>query len=251
MPNESLYLMTKQGHVLSFQRGSAAGEIYRMLRDEILTLQLLPGQPLDETSLSNRFAVSRSPIREALNRLLAERLVVTLPNRSTIVAQVDLRDFPALIQALDVQQRLATRLAAQNRESEDIQRLRELADVFNESVEQASALAILQSNFAFHVAVAEAGRNPYVTRQYRELLSETRRLLHIHVQLLNERDRMDVMRDQHYDFVDVIEAQDVEAADAIAHAHTIQFRDRLLKALRYAPVANFDLGLSVPNKIEA
>lgn len=238
--------MTTQAAPSSFQRGAAAGEIYRVLRDEILTLQLEPGNPLDETSLSKRFAVSRSPIREALNRLLAERLVETLPNRSTIVAQVDLRNFPALIQALDVQQRLATRLAAKNREPADLPRLRELADAFNDSVGQASALTILQANFAFHVAVAEAGRNPYVARQYRELLSETRRLLHIHVQYLDNSDRIEVMRDQHHDFVDVIEAQDVEAADAIAHAHTMQFHDRFLKALRHIPEASFDLGLTIP-----
>lgn len=241
--------MTTQTAPSSFQRGAASGEIYRVLRDEILTLQLEPGNPLDETSLSRRFAVSRSPIREALNRLLAERLVETLPNRSTIVAQVDLRNFPALIQALDVQQRLATRLAAQNREPADLPRLRQLADAFNSSVSHASALTILQSNFAFHVAVAEAGRNPYVTRQYRELLSETRRLLHIHVQFLDNADRVGVMRDQHHVFVDAIEAQDVQAADAIAHAHTMQFHDRFLNALRHAPDADFDLGLTIPKCI--
>ena len=54
------------------------------------------------------------------------------------------------------------------------------------------------------------------------------------------------MRDQHHDFVDVIEAQDVVAADAIAHAHTMQFHDRFLKALRYTPEAGFDLGLTIP-----
>lgn len=240
--------MTKLPPQSSFRRGAAAGEIYQVLRDEILTLQLEPGHQLDETSLSKRFAVSRSPIREALNRLLAERLVETLPNRSTIVAQVDLQNFPALIQALDLQQRLATRLAAQNREDDDLPRLRKLADTFNDSVGQASALTILQSNFAFHVAVAEAGRNPYVTRQYRELLSETRRLLHIHVQYLDNADRVDVMRDQHHDFVDAIEAQDVAAADAIAHAHTMQFHDRFLKALRHTPDPSFDLGLTMAKR---
>lgn len=233
----------------TFQRGSASGEIYRVLRDEILTLQLEPGFPLDETSLSKRFSVSRSPVREALNRLLAERLVETLPNRSTIVAQVDLRNFAEFIQALDVQQRLATRLAAQNRQIDDIPRLRKLADAFNETIEEASALNILQANFAFHVAVAEAGRNPYVTRQYRELLSEARRLLHIHVKFLDNVDRKEVMRDQHHDFVDAIEAQDVSQADAIAHMHTMQFHDRFLKALQYTPDAGFDIGLTtvVPN----
>jgi len=228
-----------------YQRGSAATEIYEVLRDEILTLVLEPGHPLDETGLSKRFSVSRSPIREALNRLLAERLVETLPNRSTIVAKVDLQNFASFIQALDVQQRLATRLAAQHRTDADIVRLRELANSFNESIEGTSKLRILQDNFAFHVAVAEAGRNPYVTRQYRELLSEARRLLHIHVQFLDRGNRKEVMSDQHHDFVDAIESCDISAADAIAHAHTMQFHDRFLKALQHLPDTDFDLGLSI------
>lgn len=231
--------------VKTFQRGAASREIYSVLRDEILTLQLEPGFPLDETNLSKRFLVSRSPIREALNRLLAERLVETLPNRSTIVAQVDLRNFAPFIQALDVQQRLATRLAAENRTDADISKLRELADTFNESIDEAPALDIMRANYAFHVAVSEAGRNLYVTRHYRELLSEARRLLHIHVQLLDAVGRKEVMQDQHHDIIDAIEAQDVAQADAIAHVHTMQFHDRFLKALRHAPEAGFDIGLSI------
>lgn len=227
-----------------FQRGAAAGEIYNILRDEILTLVLEPGTPLDETGLSKRFAVSRSPIREVLHRLTSGRLAEALPNRATIVAPVDLAKFPDFIQALDVQQRLATRLAAMNRSDDDIKRLRKLADAFNFHVEHPDALEIMQANFLFHVGVAEAGRNDYVTRQYRELLSEARRLLHIHVRFLESVNRRYVLRDQHHDFVDAIEAKDVEGADQIAHAHAIQFHDRFLKALEYAPDRGFDIGVS-------
>lgn len=226
-----------------YQRGVAASEIYRTLRDEILTLSLEPGAPLDEVGLSNRFSVSRSPIREALSRLTSSRLAHRLPNHTTIVAPVDLRHFPDFIQALDVQQRLATRLAAVNRSDDDISKLRGLADAFNLYVTDASALKIMQANFAFHLGVAEAGRNPYVIRQYRELLSEARRLLHIHVRYLDAKDRKYVMRDQHHDFVDAIEAQDVQAADDIAHAHAMQFHDRFLKALNYKPDLGFDIGM--------
>lgn len=235
--------MTSQKQSKPFQRGAAAGEIYAILRDEILTLTLEPGSSLDETSLSKRFDVSRSPIREVLHRLSSARLAQTLPNRATIVAPVDLAKFPDFIQALDVQQRLATRLAAMNRTDEDIARLRVLADAFNLHIEAPDALQIMQANFAFHVGVAEAGRNSYVTRQYRELLSEARRLLHIHVRFLESVGRKYVLRDQHHDFVDAIEAQDVETADAIAHAHSMQFHDRFLKALHHTPDEGFNIGM--------
>ena len=72
--------MSSEKLIRPFQRGTAAAEIHDILRDEILTLALKPGSPLDEVSLSKRFAVSRSPIREALNRLTSSRLAQSLPN---------------------------------------------------------------------------------------------------------------------------------------------------------------------------
>ena len=53
------------------------------------------------------------------------------------------------------------------------------------------------------------------------------------------------MQDQHGDFIDAIAAQDIMQADAIAHAHTMQFHGRFLKALQHTPDADFDLGLSL------
>lgn len=226
-----------------YQRGSAATEICDVLRREILTLELEPGAPLDETSLSKRFDVSRSPIREVLNRLLAERLVTTLPNRATIVAPVDMMNFSNFIEALDLQQRYATRLAARNRTAADLLKLRELADHYRDSVRNFNPFEILQSNFEFHYAVGEAGKNPYVLRQYGELLSEARRLLHIHIKFLETTGRQRVLDDQHDDFVDAIEARDVETADRIAHEHTFQFHDRFLKALQYAADEGFQIEL--------
>ena len=68
------------------KRASGSSRVYAKLRDEILSLTLRPGAPLDEVSLGRRFKLSRSPVREALIRLAGEKLVVILPNRSTVVA---------------------------------------------------------------------------------------------------------------------------------------------------------------------
>src|SRR4029453_15900232 len=85
-------------------KGAGWRNVYDTLRTEILALTLAPGQLLDETSLAERFGLSRSPVREALIRLAAEELVVTLPNRSTIVAPIDLASFPKYVDALDIAQ---------------------------------------------------------------------------------------------------------------------------------------------------
>ena len=101
-------------------KGSGVKFAYETLRDEILSLALDPGAVLDETSLAERFGMSRSPVREALIRLAGDDLVVTLSNRSTVVAPIDLRSFPKYVEALDVAQRMNTRLAAELRTDLDL-----------------------------------------------------------------------------------------------------------------------------------
>jgi DNA-binding GntR family transcriptional regulator len=100
-------------------KGRGAKHVYDELKREILTLEIEPGTPLDETTLSNRFAMSRSPVREALVRLSADGLVVMLSNRSTLVAPIDLAGFPQYVEALDFLQRINTRLAARHRREAD------------------------------------------------------------------------------------------------------------------------------------
>ena len=227
--------MTDAAPSESAKRGGAAARVGHALRREILTLALRPGEALDETALSRRFGLSRSPVREALGRLAAERLVVMLPNRAAVVAPVDLADFPRFVEALDLQQRFATRLAAQRRSDADVERLRALAAAFDESVAGFEPLEMSARNHEFHVAVAEAGGNPYITRQYAELLTEARRLLHLHFEHLARAGRQVVLADQHGDIIDAVEARDADAAERVAHRHTMLFQERFLKALRLEP----------------
>jgi DNA-binding GntR family transcriptional regulator len=140
-------------------RGSGAQKVYETLRKAILELELDPGSPLDEVSLSAQFDMSRTPIREALVRLAAEGLVTTLPNRNTIVATIDFVRLPVYFEALSLMYRVTTRLAAINRRPEQLISIRAWQAAFAEAVERQDALAMIASNRDFHVAIAEAGGN--------------------------------------------------------------------------------------------
>ena len=116
--------------------------VYDALRTEILALTLQPGQLLDETTLAERFNMSRSPVREALIRLAAEELVVTLPNRSTIVAPIELATFPKYVDALDIAQRMNTRLAAELRTDADLEAMASRQRAFEAAVKSGDHLAM-------------------------------------------------------------------------------------------------------------
>lgn len=139
-------------------KGMGVRFAYETLRDEILSLQLPPGALLDETTLAERFGMSRSPVREALIRLAGEELVVTLSNRSTIVAPIDIQSFPKYVEALDIAQRMNTRLAAELRTEADLKTIGKRQAAFVAAVGTGNHLAMSEANRAFHMAIAAAGK---------------------------------------------------------------------------------------------
>jgi hypothetical protein len=88
-----------EGQSAERKKGSGVKMVYDVLRDEIIDLSLAPGSPIDENQLAERFAMSRTPIREALVRLASDGFVTTLPNRSTVVSNIDFLSLPAFFDA--------------------------------------------------------------------------------------------------------------------------------------------------------
>lgn len=216
---------------------------YETLRDEILSLALAPGQLLDETTLAERFGMSRSPVREALIRLAGDDLVVTLANRSTIVSPIDVMSFPKYVEALDIAQRMNTRLAASLRTDADLQAIAQRQAEFEAAVQTGDHLAMSEANKQFHMAIAVAGKNPYLSAFYEKLLDQGRRILHLHFEFLERTQDGYLLTDEHADMLAAIRARDVEKADALAHAHTRQFRDNFLSFMKENYAKTVSLGV--------
>jgi len=213
-------------------RGSGWKDIYTTLRNEILALTLQPGQLLDEMSIAERFDMSRSPVREALIRLASEELVVTLANRSTIVAPIEIATFPKYVEALDIAQRMNTRLAAALRTDADLKIIGKRLKEFEAAVKTGNHLSMSETNKRFHMAIAHAGRNPYLSSFYEKLLSQGQRMLHLHFEYLERTHEGYLLTDEHQLMLDAIKAKDVERADELAHAHTRQFQNNFIDFMR-------------------
>lgn len=82
---------------------SYADFAYRILCDELIVLEIKPGEPLNDEQISRRLGVGRTPIREAMKRLESDHLVVAYPRRGTFAAGVDITD---LAEISEIRQRL-------------------------------------------------------------------------------------------------------------------------------------------------
>lgn len=203
------------------QRGSTAQLVYDDLRRSILDLSLAPGSPLDEVGLSDQFNMSRTPIREALVRLVAEGLVKTLPNRNTVVAAIDFEQLPVYFEALALMYRATTRAAALHRRDEHLVEIRRFEAAYAEAVKERDALKMIQSNRDFHMAIAEAGGNSYFTALFSRLLDEGRRILRLYYRSFDDQLPLQYV-EEHSEMVAAIVARDKDKADRLAGDHADQ-----------------------------
>ncbi|MFX0540856.1 GntR family transcriptional regulator [Roseovarius sp. S4756] len=208
------------------KRGSGVQFIYGVLRDEILNLTLPPGSPIDEVQLSERLAMSRTPIREALVRLASEGLVTTLPNRSTVVANIDFLNLHTFFDAITLMYRVTTRLAAEHRTEADLVAIRARQAEFAQAVTAQDALAMIGTNRDFHAAIAAAGRNPYYEGLFLRLLDEGRRLLRLYYSAFDDRLPQRYVT-EHDEIIAAIEARDIDACDWLAKAHADQITGKI------------------------
>ena len=209
------------------KRGSGVKLVYEMLRDEILTLALAPGRPIDEVNLAERFGMSRTPIREALVRLAGEGLVETLPNRSAVVANIDFAKLHTFFDAITLMYRVTTRLAAQYHRPEDLEVIRGHQARYARAVAAKDPLAMIAINRDFHAAIAEAGRNPYFTALTLRVLDDGRRILRLYYQSFNDHLPQEYS-EEHNDIIAAIAARDIDLCDRLSSAHA----DQIVRQIR-------------------
>jgi DNA-binding GntR family transcriptional regulator len=125
-------------------------DVYRRLRDAIVDGTFLPGEQLKDGELAEWLGVSRTPVREALLRLGASGLVVSLPGRSTRVSTIDA---PAVRDARDViaaMHELAVRQTTGRLREDDIERMRDANRRFAEAVDSGDIDAALDADEEIH-----------------------------------------------------------------------------------------------------
>ena len=108
---------------------SFADFAYRVLCDELIVLDIKPGEPLNDEVISKRLGVGRTPIREAMKRLESDHLVVAYPRRGTFAAGVDITD---LAEISEIRQLLEPAAAARAARMASPQRRQELRDLARE-----------------------------------------------------------------------------------------------------------------------
>lgn len=159
---------------------SLTDKAYAVLEEMIVTLQLEPGEVLAETALSQELKIGRTPIREALQRLAREGLVLILPRKGILVSDINPRKQLLLLEVRRELERLIARSAAQRATDEERTQFIAIADGMEKAAGDSDDISFMRLDDQLNHLMAKASHNEYAIRAIGLMHGLSRRFWYVH-----------------------------------------------------------------------
>lgn len=195
---------------------SMSERVYSSVRELIISGALPPGSWLVETEVAEQFDVSRTPVREALRRLIDENMVAHDPYRGAVVRSVDVKEAAEIGEIHEVHDGLAARLAALRVDDEGLARLDNLLASMRTSIAANDWGATVAANTAFHELIYELAENDRLKTMSRTLQDSMRRFSGAS---FTDPDRAVQILAEHERCVDTLRSRDPDKAERAAREH--------------------------------
>ncbi|MGU3291717.1 GntR family transcriptional regulator [Williamsia sp. M5A3_1d] len=199
--------------------------IARKLRAAIAAGDFAPGTQLTESGLAADLGVSRGPLREAMQRLTQEGLLVSYRNRGLFVISMDDDDINDMYVARSAIERAALAQVVSRRDPADVAALEATIDHMQAFADDPNGREIADADMAFHAQLVECARSPRLSRIHETILVETRMCLGA---MRGTYASAQARIDEHTEIVHAIVAGDLATADDLMIAH---MRDGLARLM--------------------
>jgi GntR family transcriptional regulator, rspAB operon transcriptional repressor len=197
---------------------------YEQIKHRIITCTFRPGEYINELQLSGLLNIGRTPVHQALDRLMVEGMVEVIPRKGVIVKPVSLNEVLQIIEVRLINEPLVARLAAEHASQAD------LADMAN-VLKRAKHWAVLRNienlmllDREFHLLVAKAARNDVLIELLRNLHERSLRFWFIS---LNAPTQYQLVQDEHATILEAIGRHDPGKAEAAMRRHIESFRSNV------------------------
>lgn len=192
------------------ERETVQERVYAVLRDKLMRGGFAPGQKLKIAELANALGTSAMPVRDALNRLAAERAVESLPNRGVRVPALSKDSLEDLMEARFAVEGLAVERAAVNMSGETLATLRGLIDAQSATDAKRVSEGSAEQNRSFHFAIYRQSKSTVLLPIIESLWLQCGPYLRIASERFDGRDGRGT--DFHVDIVDALARGDSRAA---------------------------------------
>lgn len=210
------------------ERMSLTDHAYALIRRDIVSCVLAPGDEFTEFDLAERFQMSKTPVREALARLRFEGLVRAFPRRGYKIEPVRVSDINDIFDARIVLEAGAIALAVRHIDEADLDDLEQLARASSDNDYLIDIDQYQQVNNAFHETIAKASRNMRLHRMVGQTIKELERFFYLEAQSDGQYPAGHV---SHLDIVDVMRARDALRAREAITEHINGTRQVLIASL--------------------
>jgi DNA-binding GntR family transcriptional regulator len=171
--------------------------------------------------------LGRTPIREALQRLAAEDLILLAPRRGMFVADISVTDLQKIFEARVVLEGFCARLAAERATGAQLLQIEQVIDRLDD-VQDGDSRELMAIDEEFHELLYQAADNEFISDTLRRLHALSFRLWHLVL------DRLGDVRgalEQHRDIYEALHARDADRAEAVLQAHITEFQNQIKAVL--------------------
>ncbi len=182
---------------------------YRELEERIVTLQLEPGEVLSETRLSESLGIGSTPVREALQRLAREGLVMVLPRRGVLVSEFNVQSQLRMVEVRREIENLMARSAAVRASDEERERFRDLAAEMRAAASAGDDIRFMRLDREFNQRVSAAARNEFAVKTITLMAGLSRRFWFMHNRHVDD---LAVTAEAHARVAEAIAAGEAESA---------------------------------------
>lgn len=190
--------------------------VFNTLRQAILRGELQPGERLLEIHLANKLGVSRTPIREAIRKLELEGLVLMIPRKGAVVAEITEKSLRDVLEVRRALEELVVKLACDKIQDEEIEELKAAAKEFEKALGTGDVTVYAEADVKFHDIIYRTTDNQ---RLIQLLYNLREQMYRYRVEYLKREEVHETLLTEHQHIIEMIEKRDEKRAVDAVCAH--------------------------------
>jgi len=213
---------------MTYLKTSIPGKIFKTIRDRIVYMEYPPGKLLPEKDLCEEFKVSRTPIREAIQKLKEMKLVTVIPRYGTYVSPVDINEIRSAFEVKIKLEGLAGEVAAKRITADKLAEMKALIEKADALLKVDGHRHLIEIDAQFHEIIYQATQNPILQEMLENLHSRCARLWN---SALSEIIPIIMIIAQLKEIYSSLEKRDSQKARQLMENHVLYFIDQIKSQL--------------------
>jgi DNA-binding GntR family transcriptional regulator len=209
-------------------RQSLRDMAYEAIKDRIITCEFKPGECINEASVSALLGLGRTPVHQALDRLMIEEMVEVIPRKGVIVKPVILQDVLQMVDVRLINETQCARLAAERADDSHIDGMAQVLEQARRAIAGRDIHTMMSLDREFHLLLARATKNFELAEVLRKLNERSLRFWFIS---FTTPDHHHSFQQQHEAVFEAVRSHDGDGAERAMRAHIEAFRKSVVRQL--------------------